>query len=400
MRAAFALFVLSPLVSAQIAYPDFTNVSGLSLVPNAAQSGNVLRLTNSVISTRGAAWWSAPVPVAGGFDTTFRWQTSAPIGGGGDGFTFTIHTDPRGTAALGNHASALCYSAFPTSPATTAIWNSLVVEFDMYYTNFGGYTDLGANEISIHTAGAGANSHSEGFSIGRVAPAASMKNGLIHTGRIRYVPGTIEVYYDNLQTPVLSAPYRFSAGGVHILTSTPVGGIPLFGGSAYVGFTGSGGSAYMNQDLLDWSFASAGFDSCHASQFGADVVSISGNSGGGAHFVDVPANASFSIDVTVPPGAAAADYLLFLKVGAPAAGGAYALPWGSMCFAPSVLVPDPSVFLLMDTLFGGGLLPALPAPYAFPFPGGIPTPLLVTLQGVMVASPGVGNTNAVVLQVF
>jgi hypothetical protein len=254
--AACVAFALAASSFAQtISFPDFSSTAGLVLNGNAVQNGSALRLVPSVLSQKGTVWFATPLPVVGGFDTTFTFQTSVPSGGGADGFTFAIHNDPRGTTLLTNHAAALGYGAFATSPAGTAMSNGLVVEFDTFQSSFGGYSDLSGNEISVHTGGTGENSHGEGFSIGRVSPAVNFSNAAVHTARVQYVPGTIKVYLDNLTTPVLTAPYTFAGGGTHVLPATPVGGLSLLpGGYAYVGFTASTGGSFENYDLLSWTY--------------------------------------------------------------------------------------------------------------------------------------------------
>lgn len=254
--AAFAGLVAYSGTAQLINYPNFSSVAGLALNVNAAQSGSNLRLVPSVLSQRGAAYFGTPVTVENGFDTTFAFQTSAPSGGGADGFSFVVHNDGRGLSAIGNHAGAGGYGAFATSPAGTAIANSLVVEFDTFSGSFGGFSDLSGNEISVHTGGVGDNSHSEGYSIGRVTPAITFSNAAVHTARIHYVPGTLRVYLDNLTTPVLTVPYSFATGGTWVVApGGPVGGLALLpGGQAYVGFTASTGGSFENYDLLSWKY--------------------------------------------------------------------------------------------------------------------------------------------------
>ena len=49
--------------------------------------------------------------------------------------------------------------------------------------------------------------------IGRITPAINMSDGLLHVMRISYTPGTLNVYLDNLVTPLLSIPWDFNTGG-------------------------------------------------------------------------------------------------------------------------------------------------------------------------------------------
>ena len=82
------------------------------------------------------------------------------------------------------------------------------------------------------------------FSIGRAENTAlgvDTNDGLDHTLRVLYVPGTLEVYLDGAL--IITTPYSFSTGGTWIDSNMPVGGLDLIGGSAaYVGFTAGSGS--------------------------------------------------------------------------------------------------------------------------------------------------------------
>ncbi len=254
--AAVAGLCLATAPAQLINFPNFASTGGMTLNGNAAQSGSSLRLVPSVLSQKGSAFYAAPVTVVNGFDTKFTFQTSAPSGGGADGFTFVVHNDPRADTFLSDHAGAMGYGAFATSPAGTALANCLVVEFDTFLGTFGGFSDLSGNEISVHTGGTGNSSQGEGFSIGRVTPTVTFSNAVAHTARIHYVPGTLRVYLDNMTTPVLTVPYNFNTGGNYILApGGAVGGLSLLpGGTAWVGFTASTGGSFENYDLQSWTY--------------------------------------------------------------------------------------------------------------------------------------------------
>src|SRR5262249_28172873 len=70
-----------------INYPNFSSPAGLSLVGNAVQVGNQLRLPANTNSQRGAAWFTTPQAVQGGFDTTFQFQITNAAA---DGFAFVV----------------------------------------------------------------------------------------------------------------------------------------------------------------------------------------------------------------------------------------------------------------------------------------------------------------------
>ena len=270
--AIASLSLLAGTASAQsFDYPDFASVTGLTQVLTTAHVGNVLSvhaLGGVAGDNMGAVWYSTPVAVSGGFDTTFEFRITGT--GSGDGMAFVVQNDPTpgyngmtGANAIGRHASALGYGRFPTGMASESLENSLVVEID-HFLNANQpaadpILDPDSNHISIHTGGTGENKQQEIHSIGRAPTAmlggADLNNGATHTLRVLYVPGTIEVFLNG--SSVIQVPYDFATGGTHIDTSGPVGGLNLIGGtSAYVGFTASSGGSSQTHDLLSWSFES------------------------------------------------------------------------------------------------------------------------------------------------
>ena len=364
-RTAAVLLFLTSAVVGQISYPDFSSIAGLDLNMNAAQSGNVLRVTPSVISQRGSVWTQTPYPVAFGFDMAFQFQITTPAAGGGDGMAFVIHNDPRLTTAIGNHASALGYGAFVSAAPGTAIANSLAIEIDTYSGSFGGFADSSGNEVSIHTGGTGDNSQSEGLSIGRVTPTANLSDGQPHVMRIRYVPGTLEVYVDDLTTPALSVTYDFATGGTHILPGTPVGGLNLMGGtSALIGFTASTGGAWENHDVLWWSTAvyetndaagSLDLDGLQSSGFSAAALSACV---GQTSVLNSSGTGAYEVGIAYAP----------------------AVPGGVLTTAGGQIVNlnifDPSLVYLN----GGSVLSLAPHPGALSIPVTFPSPLVGSAQ--------------------
>ena len=255
MVRCIVLFLgLTSLATAQITYLDFSSTGGLALNGSASPSGGVMVLAPASLAQKGSVYFNTPVAVSSGFDTAFAFRISSLSGGGGDGLAFVIHNDPRGTTALGHHASAMGYAKFLTAGSGIAIVNSLVVELDTYSNGFGGVgSDPSPNHISVHTNGTGENTQRETASIGWVTPSINMSDGQIHIVRVRYVPGTLEVFLDDMETPILSIPYDFATGGTQVNSGNPVGGLNLLpGGKAYVGFTASTGGAWQSHELFSW----------------------------------------------------------------------------------------------------------------------------------------------------
>jgi hypothetical protein len=283
---AFTLFVAVALASIATAqsfnYPDFLSTNGLALNGNAAPSGTVMRVTPATANQVGAVWYSTPVAVHDGFDTTFTFQITQVVNAGADGLVFVVHNDPRGTAAMGSLGYAMGYGG----GGGYAIQDSLAIEIDTWF-NTG---DFGDNEVSVQCAGMGVNGTEAFYSLAAVPPTTIMSDGLVHTMRVTYVPGTVTVYLDNLSVPILNASWDFDLGTTWS-NGTQCPPMNLIGGSgAYVGFTSGTGGAWENHDVLSWSFTStsggtpyctAGTTThgCTASISGSGVPSASAASG-------------------------------------------------------------------------------------------------------------------------
>jgi hypothetical protein len=237
-------------------YPNFSTSTGLVLNGAAIVSGNILRVTPSVGSVRGAVWYSTPLEVVNGFTLDMTFQFSSQVFGGADGLAVVFQNDPRTTAAIGTATagSAIGYADDPFAPTNVGIVNSLALEVDTYDAGTP-YFDVTGADFSWHTNGTGQNDAREAYSIGWVTPTVDFTNGATHTLKIIYVPGTLKLEYDGAQ--VLSVPYSFTSGGTWT-GGGAVGGLNLINGtSLYIGVTGATGGVYENNDVIAWSFSSA-----------------------------------------------------------------------------------------------------------------------------------------------
>lgn len=178
-------------------YANFSSTAGLQLVGNATTAGNQLRLTPNSNGQVGAAWATTPQAVQGGFDTTFQFQITNP---GADGFAFVVHNSSAGSSAIGGGGNNLGYAG---------ISNSLAVEFDTHAS--GG--EMGVPHVSIQSLGGSANSSADSASLAHVSYAA-MTDGAVHSVRITYEAGRIDVYLDGATTPSLSANTDLTAIGL------------------------------------------------------------------------------------------------------------------------------------------------------------------------------------------
>jgi hypothetical protein len=203
---------------------------------SAAIAGTSLRLTPADPGGTGAAWFRSLQPVAAGFNTTFQFQITDLVFGGADGFAFVVQRASLFT--IGGGGGAIGYGGIP---------KSLAVEFDTWQ-NFDdpeARGDPNDNHVSVHSNGIGPNNAHEDMSLGNTGTglAVDLSDGLVHTARIGYLPGTLSVYIDDLVNPVLSVAADLDTR------------LNLVNGSALVGFTAATGGARENHDILSWSFS-------------------------------------------------------------------------------------------------------------------------------------------------
>lgn len=234
-----ALFsgVASSEAKADFSFPDFTNPTNLVLVGDAATVGGVLRVIPGLPGyVKGAAWFTKPQGLASGFETWFRFRLSGGVGSG-DGFAFVIQGDSL--TAIGLYGLGLGYSSgpeFQLCQDADGIAQSVAVEFDTYYNPW--ISDLPVPHVSIQTRGPAPNCADHGSSLGATTRIPDILVG-DHTALIRYAPGTMSIFVDDLL--VLEA-------------SVDLGAYPALD-NGWVGFTSGAGSAYRDTDILTWTFA-------------------------------------------------------------------------------------------------------------------------------------------------
>ena len=399
---ALSLLALSASLAAQsFTYTDFSSVASLNLLGSAAQSGTSLRLTANASNQTGWAWHRTAMPVIAGFDTTFTFRITPPtVGTKAEGMALVIHDDPNGIATQGGTVWGMGYGT--GANAAVGIRNSIAIELDTYLDSF--LSDTSANELTIHTRGSQGNHENEQYSIARATPTTNLSNAQVHTLRVRYVPGTIEVFVDNSATPAISRAYSLVSGGLYA-SGAAAPAPTLASGTAFLGFCATTGAGSLTElvEILSWSWSSTSLvDACYAGAPGADVLRVNGQSGGQLRTVTLPTWQPFSIDVLSPtPFGNGAPWILlgslFPNPGSPAA----LSPFGPMCLE---VAPFGIGTLILADAFSSPnpYLPAGPTPYTIQLPvGAIPFVLDITLQGVIAtnASPlTFGVTNAIDLE--
>lgn len=227
--------------NANFFYSDFSSTVGIRFNADAAQAGVRLRLTPAEYYQRGSAWIRNRQVVAEGFRCRFQFQLSdlGAVPGHttntGDGFAFVIQNSSP--TAIGDYGSGIGYSG---AGERDSIANSVAVEFDTW-RNFN-LDDPNQNHLSVHTRGTLPNSPHEDASLGSTVFLPDLRGGRVHTVAVHYLPGVMDLYVDDLETPILVVPVDLDAT------------LALSQGHAWVGFTASTWNAWANHDILNVSF--------------------------------------------------------------------------------------------------------------------------------------------------
>lgn len=219
---------------------DFRDVGALSLNQSAGVQGRVLRLAAATEDEHGSAWYTqSKSGVRGGFDTVFTFRMHDDRPDGADGLAFLVQDDSA--AAIGDGGSGVGYGA---NGPEGGIPRSLAVEFDTF--GFDPETD---NHVSIQSDGVNENRWEDEFSLGLVEAPADLNDELEHTARVQYSGGVMNVFVDDLLSPVLSVSVD--------LENVRGGNILDVDGNAWVGFTAGTGADFVaqNHDIVRWAFA-------------------------------------------------------------------------------------------------------------------------------------------------
>jgi Legume lectin domain/Bacterial lectin/PKD domain len=239
---------------------------GLNLLSAATVTGDRLRLTPASPTQTGTAVLASKQQIQTGFETRFRFQISGPGGildasgqNGGDGFAFIIQNQSPTSTGL--------FGPAPFWHIPYSIPNAFAVEFDTWQN--ASVNDPNGNHISLQPAGPSPDQfteHLHATSLGFTTTIPNLSDGNAHDVRLTYEPGLLQVFVDDLETPVLSAAIDLTnVNGINRLDAN---------GMAWVSLGAGTGGAFENHDILSWSFASrvpptanAGADqSIHAGQ--------------------------------------------------------------------------------------------------------------------------------------
>ena len=223
-----------------VTYNGFASTTGLTLVGNTTTTttsdGTVLRLTAAAGGQSGAAYSTSAVALGANatFSTTFDFRFTSPSAQPADGITFVLAASPTG---LGGSGGGLGYQG---------VGNSVAVEFDTY--NNGSGDANSSNHVAIDTNGVLTDT-AAAFPYGLQSCAGSgigcMSNGDLWKVTIGYDGANLSVSLQDGTQPVDNLISNYAINIASYLGTN----------NAYVGFTGSTGGSYENQDITTWSFA-------------------------------------------------------------------------------------------------------------------------------------------------
>jgi hypothetical protein len=229
------------------------NFPPLTLVGNAVLRENHLRLTSDKDYQTGAAWLSSQQPVGSGFTATFDWRIAHIRAVGADGFAFVIQN--ANGLALGDGGDGIGYSGITNSLAVELdTWQNLPEEFG------GGPGDPNDNHISVQSRGTLPNTADPTFSLGSTTAIPPLADGNVHTAKVVYVPGTLTIFLDDLNKPVLTVPVDLGAT------------LSLDNGQGWVGLTAATGGRSQAHDIFSFSFVEI-----EEAQPGVDIDIIPGS---------------------------------------------------------------------------------------------------------------------------
>ncbi|HET6512659.1 MAG TPA: OmpA family protein, partial [Candidatus Kapabacteria bacterium] len=100
------------------------------------------------------------------------------------------------------------------------------------------FPEPNANHVSVQSQGTAANLAMHSKSMGWTSNIPDLKAGASHTVRVLYIPGTLNVFVDDLQRPVLTVPVRIDSL------------LSLDEGKCWIGFTSATGGGWANFDLF------------------------------------------------------------------------------------------------------------------------------------------------------
>ncbi|MEO5931192.1 MAG: OmpA family protein [Candidatus Kapaibacterium sp.] len=229
---ALFLFAIPAMLPAQFNYRSFATIDDVTFNGDARKMTDRIRLVPADVSKRGSVWFNTKQRIIDGFESTFSFEITEPGSRqpwkpGADGFAFVLQNSSVYEGGLGG---GIGYEG---------IANSLAVEFDTYDNNPDGNPEPNDNHISVQSRGLAPNSADHRTSLGWTTKIADLKNGSRHLARVRYNPGTLTIFLDDLANPVLTVNVRLDSL------------LSLSDGKCWIGFTAATGGSWANFDLFN-----------------------------------------------------------------------------------------------------------------------------------------------------
>ena len=224
-----------PSLAASFTYQNFNSTAGLIFQAHASPLDGKLRLSPAIPGLGlGGVWLDAKQPVKDGFDTTFQIQITDKYVYGADGMAFVIQNAP--TPGLGWPGSNIGFGS---------LTNLLVVKFDDYHWQ--DHTFVAFDEIAVLVASSPTTTLWDEVTntLASATKGVVFSDGRIHTVRIVYIPGNLQVFLDDLENPLMTVYVNLARV------------MDLDDGRAWVGFTAASGADWQNHDLVSWVFDSS-----------------------------------------------------------------------------------------------------------------------------------------------
>ena len=221
--------------AAGFAYANFSLPSQLLFQRDATVFQNRLRLTPAERGKIGGVWFETKQNVQGGFETTFQFQFTEKSEFGADGLAFVLQNHER--PVLGGGGGGIGFAGET---------NALAVKFDPWHRERSVFLSVPYqpyDEVAVVTGRSPNEPLTPVDAIASVTNEVMFVDQKVHTAKIVYVPGNLQVFLDDLENPLMT---------VYVNVAKVMN---LDQGRAWVGFTAATGDEYYNQDVLSWSFA-------------------------------------------------------------------------------------------------------------------------------------------------
>jgi len=226
-------------ISPDIVFADFSDASRLSLNGSTTQDGSVLQLTPDKASKAGTGFLKSTL--IQGPNSSFRTQFQFAIRGingdglhGSDGLAFVMHSDSRGSMALGNPGEGLGFGInLTTSDPVDEVKPSVAVEFDTHLNGF----DPNDNHVALIING-DVSDHK----------AYASPSSLLNSGNPLFAWVDYDGVKDRLRVYLSDTEDRPSTP----LFSTTVDLHELLGDQVFFGFAAGTGDGFNIHEIRSW----------------------------------------------------------------------------------------------------------------------------------------------------